>query len=64
MILRRPSLLRLAAPAVVFAALLAVLALVNRGDSAPLPGAPSAGDVGAPARDTPELIEQLQRAVA
>ena len=50
MTLRHPTLLKLLAPAVVFVALLAVLALVNRGESPSLPGATVAGDENTPAR--------------
>ena len=50
MTLRHPPLLKLVVPAVVFAALLAVLTLVNRGDSPSLPGATVAGDENTPAR--------------
>jgi tetratricopeptide (TPR) repeat protein len=44
MTLRHPPLLKLIAPAVVFAALLAVLALVNRAETPPTPAATLAGD--------------------
>jgi len=50
MILHRPSLLKLAVPALVFTALLAVLTLVNRGESPSLPLGTSAGNPTAPAQ--------------
>ncbi len=64
MALRRPTFLKLAAPLVVFAALLAALALANRSD--PVPASSPGGDgVGvAAAGDTPALVESLQQAVA
>ncbi len=50
MTIRHPSLFKLAAPALVFAALVAVLTLVNRGDSPSLPRAGSDGVANTPAR--------------
>ncbi len=50
MTLRHPQLLKLLAPTLVFAALLAVLTLVNRGESPQLPAATAAGDANAPAQ--------------
>ena len=50
MALRRPSLLKLAAPVVAFALALALLTLVNRGESPQLPTATAAGDADAPAQ--------------
>ena len=63
MAIKRPTLLKLAAPLAVFAALLAVLTLSNGSDS--LPDATGGSDIAAtPTGDTRALIESLQRAVA
>ncbi len=65
MALRPPTLLlKLAVPAVVFAALLAILTLVNRSDTGSLPSVADRTDVGAPSGDTRAQIESLQRVVA
>ena len=63
MAIKRPTLLKLAAPLAVFAALLAVLTFSNGSDS--LPESTGASDIAAtPTGDTRALIESLQRAVA
>ncbi len=63
MAIKRPTLLKLAVPLAVFAALLAVLTFSNGSDS--LPESTGASDIAAtPTGDTRALIESLQRAVA
>ena len=58
-------LLKWATPALAFAAVLAVLVLVNRSASVPLPGAPASTGLTGQAipRDTESLIASLQAAV-
>jgi tetratricopeptide (TPR) repeat protein len=66
MTLGRPNLLRLAAPALVFTALLAALLIANRSSSLDSPGARdagTAGDLPALSGSTVDQIETLQRAV-
>ena len=66
MTLNRPNLLKLAAPALVFAAVLAALLLVNRSSSLDPPGRPAAGTgAGPPALSgsTQERLDTLQAAV-